>query len=112
MGLSKSILATAMALCIASPSWARENGDAQRGLSYAKANCGECHAVLATEVVSPRRGVATFKAIADTPGMTGTALAVWLQTPHKSMPNLIIPPDDRADVIAYVLSLRDQRTSR
>ena len=59
--------------------------------------------------MSPRVGVATFKTIANTPGMTGTALAVWLRTPHKSMPNLIIEAEDRNNVIAYILSLGDDK---
>jgi hypothetical protein len=33
---------------------------------------------------------------------------VWLQTSHPNMPNLIVPPEDRDDVIAYILSLRDK----
>ena len=52
-------------------------------------------------------GVATFKAIANTPGMTPTALAVWFQTSHPTMPNFILAPEDRDDVIAYIVSLRD-----
>ena len=42
--------------------------------------------------------------------MTATALAVWLRTPHKSMPNLMIAPQDRNNVIAYIVSLRDDRS--
>ena len=42
--------------------------------------------------------------------MTGTALSVWLRTPHKSMPDLIIEPEDRNNVIAYIVSLRDDRS--
>jgi hypothetical protein len=41
--------------------------------------------------------------------MTGLALAVFLRTPHRNMPNLIISDRDRDNVIAYILSLRDKR---
>jgi hypothetical protein len=33
---------------------------------------------------------------------------VWLQTPHPTMPNLIVDAQDREDVIAYILSLQDK----
>ncbi len=86
---------------------AQESGDPSRGLAFAKAVCASCHSVLPAEYFSPRSGVATFKAIANTPGMTGTAISVWLRTPHRLMPDLIIEPQDQNDVIAYILSLRE-----
>jgi hypothetical protein len=51
----------------------------------------------------------TFKSIANAPGMTATALTVFLRTPHRNMPNLIISGSDRGNVIEYILSLRDKR---
>jgi hypothetical protein len=51
----------------------------------------------------------TFRAIANTPGMTALALTVFLRTPHRSMPNLVIADSDRDNVVAYILSLRDKR---
>jgi hypothetical protein len=30
----------------------------------------------------------------------------FLQTPHAAMPELILSPDDRSDLVAYILSLR------
>jgi len=104
------MLAVAASVSPAAPATAQEAGDAKRGLAYATANCAECHGILAADQTSPRRGVATFKKIAETPGMTGTAIAVWLQTSHPTMPNFLISPEDRADIVAYILSLRDQRT--
>ena len=87
---------------------AQEAGDPRRGLGYAQQVCAECHAVLPAERSSPRPELQTFAAVANTPGMTGTAIAVWLQTPHKSMPNLILKLEDRNDLIAYIVSLREQ----
>ena len=92
---------------LSTSSWAQEAGDPGRGLVFAQQACASCHAVLPKETTSPRPNTATFKTIANTPGMTGTAVAVWLQTPHKSMPDLIIEAGDRTDVIAYIVSLRD-----
>jgi hypothetical protein len=38
--------------------------------------------------------------------MTEMALNVFFQTPHRAMPNLILTPDRKREVIAYILSLR------
>ena len=92
----------------ASLAQAQEPGDPRRGLEFAQRVCAACHAVLPSEKVSPRRELATFATIANTPGMTGTALAVWLQTPHKSMPNFVLELEDRNNLIAYIVSLLEK----
>lgn len=105
----RRMILVAVAVAISSTgTQAQDAGDAARGLEYAQRHCAECHGVLASDRESPRPPIATFRAIANTPGMTGTALAVWLRTPHKHMPNLIVAADDRADLIAYIVSLRER----
>jgi mono/diheme cytochrome c family protein len=92
---------------------AQDWGDARQGLRYAQKMCAECHAVSARQPRSPLPDAPSFQAIANTPGMTGTALAVWFRTSHpvlpKTMPNLVIEDDDMDNVIAYILSLRGRR---
>jgi mono/diheme cytochrome c family protein len=87
---------------------AQELGDASKGRAFALSICAECHAVLPSQLTSPRIGVATFKTIANTPGMTDRALVVWLRTSHPTMPNLLIAPEDTDNLIAYFASLRDK----
>jgi len=84
-------------------------GDPRKGLSYARKVCASCHNVLRSEAASANSRAPTFKKIANTPGMSVTALTVWSRTTHPTMPNLIIEPNDMDDLIAYILSLRDQR---
>jgi len=50
-----------------------------------------------------------FCDIANVPGMTAAALRVFLTSSHPKMPNLILTPEEIADVTAYILSLRDHR---
>jgi mono/diheme cytochrome c family protein len=88
---------------------AQELGDARKGLSFARKVCAECHAVLAGETVSPLASAPPFKAIANTPGMTAMALAVWFRTSHPTMPNIVIHGDDMDNITAYILSLRDKK---
>ena len=82
-------------------------GDPLRGQAYVEDACASCHAVEAGALASPAGEAPSFQVIADTPGMTSRALTVWLTTfhPERTMPALVVEPEDREDVIAYILSL-------
>jgi mono/diheme cytochrome c family protein len=86
---------------------AQEVGDAALGQTFAEQVCAECHSVTAGGQDSPRVGAPTFEVIANTRGMSATALFMFLQTSHETMPDLIIEADDRANIVAYILSLKD-----
>jgi mono/diheme cytochrome c family protein len=81
--------------------------DAGAGHALASRVCRPCHAV---DPGRPRPRLITigpsFVDIANTKGMTPTALYAFLETPHAKMPNLILSPEEAADVIAYIRSLR------
>jgi cytochrome c2 len=83
--------------------------DIAAGHAFALKVCNACHIVEPEERV-PRKVVVgpAFRDIANTPGMTAAALQVFLTSTHPKMPNLILTAEERADVIAYILSLRDQ----
>ena len=86
------------------------SGNSAAGREYAHEVCSPCHAVTAEQASQRTIAVAPdFQTIANTPGMTATALRAFLQTPHPKMPNLILTPEHSADVIAFLLSLRDRR---
>jgi tetratricopeptide (TPR) repeat protein len=84
-------------------------GDAHKGLVYAERVCAGCHNVSRSEATSPNRQAPPFKQIADTPGMSVTALTVWSRTSHPTMPNFVIDPADMDDLIAYIVSLREKK---
>jgi hypothetical protein len=83
-------------------------GDAGKGLAYAQQVCSGCHHVLRTDAASPNPQAPAFTEVANTPGMSITALTVWSRTAHPTMPNLVIELADMDDLIAYILSLRDR----
>ena len=83
---------------------AEDVGDPQAGFDYAKRVCSVCHAISAEQ--SPNPKAPRFREVADTPGITGTALRVWMETSHPTMPNIIVEKDDMLNVIAYILSLK------
>ncbi|WP_083567080.1 c-type cytochrome [Hyphomicrobium sp. CS1GBMeth3] len=103
-----AMIAAAFALyAVPAPALAQQLGNAEKGLAYARAHCGECHGVeREAEDFSPNADAPDFSVVANTPGMTERALAVWLQTSHPTMPNLIVPEEARDDVIAYIMSLK------
>jgi tetratricopeptide (TPR) repeat protein len=84
-------------------------GDARKGLAYAQRVCATCHNISRGDEDSPNRRAPPFKKIANTPGMSVTALTVWSRTVHSTMPNLVIHPDDMDNLIAYILGLRDRK---
>jgi cytochrome c2 len=99
----------ALTIALAQSVHAQEVGDAKSGLNYAEAVCAECHAVKKGERTSPRQAAPAFEQVANARGMTQMALRVWFQSPHPSMPNLVVRDRNAADVIAYIMSLRQER---
>jgi cytochrome c len=66
-----------------------------------------CHVVGSKEKSTRNLVSQRLSGIANTPGMTTTAMRVFLTSSHPKMPNLILQPEQMADVIAYVVSLRE-----
>src|SRR5437016_2423709 len=110
--VTKQSLTTAMlasALAATALNAAAQDGDVAAGHTFAREACKSCHVVEPTNA-SPRIVVIgpSFQDIANTKGMTATALRVFLTSSHPKMPNLILTPEETSDVIAYILSLRDR----
>jgi mono/diheme cytochrome c family protein len=86
---------------------AQEVGNAKRGLALAQTSCAECHVIRAGAPGPSLANTApSFVKLANTPGVNAMALYVALQTSHKQMPNLILPTNERDDVVAYILTLK------
>ncbi len=78
----------AIVVLLAMPGAARAQqvGNVEAGHAYAKKICAECHAVERGEKESPYLDLPSFQSVADQPGITERALAVWLQNP---LPNAV-----------------------
>jgi mono/diheme cytochrome c family protein len=50
----------------------------------------------------------SFLEVAAHPATTALSLRVFLQTPHATMPNLMLTPEETDDVISYILTLRGE----
>ncbi len=102
MSAARSIVWSALLLAAtASPALSQELGDRDSGERLAALNCGQCHGA-----VDAPGGAPAFATIASMPSTTADALNAFLQTPHATMPNLVLSSSDRSDLIAYILSLR------
>jgi hypothetical protein len=59
-----------------------------------------------SEEKSPPPKATRFREVADRPGITGTALRVWMETSPPTMPNIVVEPRDMFNLIAYVPELK------
>ena len=80
-------------------------GNAQAGLAYAEEVCSACHSVGAGAKTSPEIKAPPFQVIADSKLVTSREIEAWLMSSHPGMPDLMVPADKRADILAYLKSL-------
>lgn len=81
-------------------------GEPKTGKAYAQSHCASCHSIVRDGNTSAVEAATPFQAIANTAGMTRTALYVFFRSPHPTMPNLIVQGDNLDNIIAYILSLK------
>ena len=81
-------------------------GDAAAGRDFALGVCAECHLVADDQGSWPVSEAPPFREVADSPGMTELALRAFMQTPHRTMPNILLTPEETDNIIAYILSLK------
>jgi mono/diheme cytochrome c family protein len=98
-------LMIAAGVLLDAPVFAQESADATRGWKLAFGTCAVCHGVHDNEK-SGSGGAPTFSSIANVKGMSAMALNVALQSSHRSMPNIMLDAQERADVIAFILTLK------
>ncbi|WP_257170588.1 cytochrome c [Bradyrhizobium sp. SRS-191] len=78
----------------------------QAGRKLAEAWCSPCHAIDASAARAQTRTAPDFAAVANMPSTTELSLKVFLQSSHPTMPNVILTPEQRGDLVNYILSLR------
>lgn len=81
-------------------------GDESSGRNLARRICSDCHVTAPDQARPMIGGAPAFQAIARAPATTALSLRVFLQSPHRNMPNLILTPTETDDLVSYILSLR------
>ena len=98
-------IAAALTLALAGPSQAQSPA-AQRGLTFVRTNCAQCHAIDKVSA-SPLRIAPPFRSLHRQYPVESLeeALAEGISTGHPTMPEFRLDPGQIGDVIAYLKSL-------
>jgi mono/diheme cytochrome c family protein len=96
--------AAIITLVVAGNAWAA----APRGETLAERWCAECHAVKPNQS-SANPAAPKFSDVAAEPSITELSLRAFLKTPHATMPNIMMKPDDMDDIVSYILSLKPRK---
>jgi mono/diheme cytochrome c family protein len=102
------LIAPILSFSILEGAYAQPTESVEAGHRLAKESCAQCHGVD-KKGYSANPSAPAFEDIANVPGMTRTALTVAMRTSHRSMPNLVIEGRDAADIITYILSLKEKQ---
>ena len=93
------------------PSPAASAESAAKGLTIAEKWCAECHRVKPEQrtVARPDMRAPAFADIAARPEVDQGYLARFMEVQHLPMTTFRLYSDEKADVVAYVMSLKGQR---
>lgn len=105
---SRVLAAFFLAMLATTNAGAQEAPVKERGLVLAREVCFACHAILASDPITTAPPP-SFRAIAESSGMSEAALGVFLRSPHINMPNLVLSAAEIRDVAAYIMSLKGSR---
>lgn len=102
------------ALSLAQPmtAAAQDLGDVGVGQDLAHRVCATCHRVGKGETDEKFLDIAAFQTLADSPSKTALNLRVFLKSPHRNMPDLILTEAEIDGVIAYIHSLKSRGKDR
>ena len=87
-------------------SYAQTIADLAAGEKLATVVYAQCHFVAETQPLIPRADAPPFDVIAADPAVTELCLRVFLQTPHRNMPDLQLSQKETDDVIGFILGLK------
>lgn len=82
--------------------------DPAAGAKLALEVCAQCHFVAENQPSIPRADAPPFDIVAADPSVTELSLRVFLQTPHRNMPDLQLSQKETDDVIGFILNLKAQ----
>ncbi|HEY8032371.1 MAG TPA: c-type cytochrome [Methylocella sp.] len=83
-----------------------QSTDPTIGRHLAETICSTCHQIDASSPTpSPNSSAPSFVDVSRMPSTTELSIKVFLRSPHPSMPDIILSPDEIDSVAAYILSL-------
>lgn len=82
--------------------------DVMRGQALAERWCANCHVVNRAATAGRSDGLPTLPAIAARKDVTAATLKGAMTATHSRMPDFQLGARDQDDLVAYILSLRQQ----
>jgi mono/diheme cytochrome c family protein len=104
---ARLLIATAAVLW-AADALAADPLDVSRGEALARQWCTDCHVIDRGNRERLYDEVPTFSEVAALPSTTEVSLRAFLQTPHRRMPNFRLAPPEIAELVAYILDLKEK----
>ncbi|HEY6992368.1 MAG TPA: cytochrome c [Xanthobacteraceae bacterium] len=97
---------SAVALCAGAPALAQQSPAGQRGLTFVRVHCAQCHSIDQISE-SPLKIAPPFRTLHLKYPIESLQrpLAEGIIAGHPTMPQFRLDPDQVADVIAYLKSL-------
>ncbi|WOJ90227.1 cytochrome c [Methylocapsa polymorpha] len=101
-------LAIGSSIAVMTPAFGQDSpGDVASGRRIAETWCAACHQID-SQGSGANRDAPSFPQVANLPSTTALALNVFLRSSHDNMPNFQLTRQEADDVIAYILSLKEQ----
>ena len=96
----------ALTILLAPPAPARaEQGSPGAGKKLAQEQCAKCHAIERGEAAKSE--APAFSEVARSEH-NARSIRVFLRTPHATMPLIVLDDNQREDIAAYIMSLREE----
>jgi cytochrome c len=101
-----AVAAACVLACFTQTAFAQSSPAAQRGLTYVRTNCAQCHSVDKV-TASPLKVAPPLRTLHERYPVESLAesLVEGIRTGHPSMPEFKLDPGQVADVIAYLKTL-------
>ncbi|WP_372396480.1 c-type cytochrome [Azospirillum sp. HJ39] len=102
-------LPLALGAAAAGPRTPDGSASAVDGRSLALALCGDCHVAAPGQPAGPDLAGPDLVERMQDPAMTELALRSHLRTSHPLMPNIRLTRGETDDIVAYLLTLKEDR---
>lgn len=114
---SRSIAGVVLAMAtVAAPAFAAgpltPKPDPVKGRALAERACVACHVVSKPASSTIAADVPSFVAIANKPGQTMEAIAGRIVIPHPPMPAIALSREEIGNVVAYIMTLKEDGEGR
>lgn len=105
LSIAKVLTIGTITALAASVAVADDEGDKNLGRAFAEAKCASCHAIEPGAKSSPEALAPPFAQMITSNKLSVAEIEGWLVSSHKHMPAVTVPPEARADLVAYIKSL-------